>query len=470
MDEIEQLESFEFSPRMSDADALMWSIEKDPMLRSTITSVVLLDTEPDAKRLRQTVERAARVVPRLRQRVRAHPYSIAPPRWEQDPNFDLDYHLRFVSLGGEGNEREVLRMAQPLAMQGFDRARPLWEFHVVGGLAGGRAACIQKVHHAITDGVGGVKLQLELLDMERDPAVERELPPEQPVHVAGELERAVDALAWEARRQTAGLLETAGQLSTGLIEATRDPVGVVLGVANTLTSVARWLLPTTRPLSPLMTNRSLSVHFDTITLPLASLKAAGRVAGGKLNDAYVAGVIGGFQRYHDRQGTPAERFRMAMPISLRNEATAARAGNQFSPSRSEVPANLSDPIARMTAVRELVDRLRHEPALSLTEPLAGIISRLPTSVTTSTFGAMLRGIDFTTSNVPGAPFPVYFAGALVEAQFAFGPMAGAGANITLLSYQDEVHIGVNVDPAAVTDADLLVSSLRESFDAICALG
>ncbi len=459
----------EFAPRMSDSDALMWSIEKDPMLRSTITSVVLLDQAPDRDRLVRLVERASRVVPRLRQRVRGHPYSVAPPRWEIDPHFDLDYHLRFMSLSGDATEADVLAMAQPLAMQGFDRARPLWEFHIVSGLADGRAAIIQKVHHAITDGVGGVKLQLELLDLERHPTEERPMPDAPAPHVAGEVERAFDALAFEARRQAGAVLDTTRQIGAGLGDAARDPVGAMLAVAGTATSVARWLLPTTRPLSPLMGKRSLSVHFDTITLPLGELKAAARVSGGKLNDAFVAGVIGGFQAYHEKRGTPIERLRMAMPINVRTDETANKAGNQFSPSRSEVPADLPDPIARMTAVRELVESLRHEPALALTEPLAGLLSRLPTSITTSVFGAMLRGIDFTTSNVPGAPFPVYLAGAMVEAQFAFGPMAGAGANITLLSYQDEVHIGVNVDPAAVDDPELLMDCLRDAFAELRAL-
>src|SRR5262245_33321433 len=133
---------------MSDADALMWRIEKDPLLRSTITSVVILDQAPDRGRFRRRLERATRVVPRLRPRVLGHAYSIAPPRWEVDPNFDLDYHLRWVRAAGDGSLREVLDMAAPIAMQGFDRARPLWEFYVVEVLEGGRSAIIQKIHHA----------------------------------------------------------------------------------------------------------------------------------------------------------------------------------------------------------------------------------------------------------------------------------------------------------------------------------
>src|SRR5690349_12408821 len=112
---------------MSDEDALMWSIEKDPMLRSTITTVILLERPIDREVLRRTFERLTRVVPRLRQRVRSNLMSLAPPRWEIDPNFDLDYHLRAARVPGDGTMRDLLRMTQPIAVQGFDRARPQWE-------------------------------------------------------------------------------------------------------------------------------------------------------------------------------------------------------------------------------------------------------------------------------------------------------------------------------------------------------
>src|SRR5205085_3714240 len=149
-----------FENRMSDADALMWTIEKDPLLRSTITAVAILDQSPDRERLTDSVDRATRFVPRLRQRVVSNSMSIAPPRWEFDPHYDLSYHLRWTKATGDGSLRAVLDTAQPIAMQGFDRARPLWEFVVVDGLADDRAAIIMKIHHAITDGVGAVKIAM----------------------------------------------------------------------------------------------------------------------------------------------------------------------------------------------------------------------------------------------------------------------------------------------------------------------
>ena len=146
---------------------------------------------------------------------------------------------------------------------------------------------------------------------------------------------------------------------------------------------------------------------------------------------------------------------MTMPINIRTEATATLAGNQFAPARFAVPVGIDDPIARMNAVRELMEAQRAEPALALTDALAGVLNRLPATATTGIFGSMLRGIDFVTSNVPGA------TGAGVPGR---GPPRAPDrvrpddrrppTNITLLSYVDDLNIGVNTDPMAVTEPDL----------------
>ncbi|MEZ5141425.1 MAG: wax ester/triacylglycerol synthase family O-acyltransferase [Acidimicrobiales bacterium] len=469
MTDLSAVEHFEFEPRMSDADALMWSIEKDPLLRSTITFVTLLDQAPDRERFTRVMDRASRVVPRLRQRVLGHPYSIAPPRWEVDPNFDLDYHLRWMRTIDEGTVREVFEIAEPIAMQGFDRARPLWEFTVVEGLADGKAAIIGKVHHAITDGVGGMKLQMEMLDLERHPATEREMPPAPLPHELGESRRVVDAVRYEAERQ---LGSARGMLASAVDRARRlaaDPVGVGVDAVRTTGSIARLLSPATKPLSPLMVDRSLSVHFDTLRLPLGEMKAAARIVQGRLNDAFVAGVAGGLRHYHEHHGYSVDALRMTMPINIRDDETANRAGNQFVPARFPVPVGIDDPLRRMNAVRELVAQQRAEPALSLTDPIAGILNRLPVSATTAVFGSMLKGVDFITSNVPGAPLPVFVAGAAVEAQIALGPMTGAACNVVLLSYQDDVNLGVTMDPAAIPDHDVFMDCLRDGFAEITKL-
>jgi WS/DGAT/MGAT family acyltransferase len=456
-----------YEPRMSDSDALMWTIEKDPLLRSTITAVSLLDGPVDGERFAAKVERATRLIPRLRQRVVGNPFSMAPPRWEVDPNFDLGYHLRSLHAGG-GSERQVLDLAQWVGMQGFDRARPLWELYVIDGLTGGRAALIQKVHHAITDGVGSIQMALTLFDLEREPGDPGPLPDAPPVHVLNPLERLAAGTEHVARHRLHAAQRTLGGLVGGARQAISDPIAAARRTVDTASSVRRLVAPATEPLSPVMTGRSLSVRFSTLVRPLDDLRQAARAADGKLNDAFVAAVAGGLRRYHEHLGAPVDELRMTMPINVRTEATSGVAGNQFVPARFAVPLAITDPVERMATMRSLVAEQRGEPALALTQPIAGLLNRLPTSVTTGVFGGLLKGVDFVTSNVPGAPVPLYAAGAEIVQQFPFGPLSGAAANITLLSWLDQVCIGINVDPAAVVDSEAFHSCMGEGFDEVIA--
>jgi len=464
-----------YEHRMSDSDALMWTIEKDAMLRSTITAVALLDRAPDRERVHRLFDRGSRIVPRLRQRVRANPLSIAPPRWEVDPHFDLDYHIRTVRAPGGGTLRDVLDLAQPIAMAGFDRARPLWEATVVEGLEGDRAALVLKVHHAVTDGVGSIKLALIMFELERDGASAHEdLPDEPEAVVLNQAQRWLDAILHEQRRTLGIVRRSASSSVTGAAlraagDLARDPLGTAARVRDLAESVARLAAPATAPLSPLMTGRSLSVHFDTVTSSLADAKAAAHAAGCTLNDVFMAATAAGFARYHEELGAPTPALRVTMPINVRGAATEDLAGNAFVPARFPIPLDEPDPVARMQVLHELVAGQRGEPSLGLVEPLAGLLRRLPTSVSTGLFGAMLKGVDLVVSNVPGAPIPLYTAGSLVESLFAFGPMTGAAANLTLLSYEDRIGVGVNVDPAAVTEPERLIAAFRDGWDEVLAL-
>lgn len=458
-------ESIRFEHRMSDADALMWNIEKDPALRSTITSVMVIDRALSHEVLTQRFERMSRVIPRLRQRVRANPFSVAPPRWEVDPHFDLGFHLWWVRAPGKGTMRDLLSIAEPIAMSGFDRARPLWRAVVVEGLENKYSAIIMKLHHAITDGVGGMKLQLELLDMEPD-AAEREMPPPPEVHVMNQSERFVDAFDHERRRQLGIIKRSATGVGSTVSSVLSDPVGSVGSSGELAASIGRVLRPVSHPMSPLMTGRSLSSRFDTLTVPLDRAKLAAKVGGGKMNDAFVGGVARGLYKYHVLHGIDCDELRMAIPISVRTNAMENVAGNAFVPARIELPIDIEDPVEHMQAIRAMVENARDEPANQLVEPLSNVLNRLPTTAVTALFGSMVKSVDFTTSNVPGAPFPVYLAGAKMISQFPFGPMAGAALNITLLSYQNDLNIGVNSDPAAVPDPALLLDCLRQGFDDI----
>ena len=143
-----------FDRRMSDSEALMWRLEKDPALRSDFLNLTFLDREPDFDRFRRRMEDATVVIPRLRERVVASPGNLAPPEWSPDPSFDIDYHVRKVAVPSPGTDRQLLDFAAAHLVDAFDRARPLWQFTIVTGLEGGRAAYLSKMHHTITDDEG----------------------------------------------------------------------------------------------------------------------------------------------------------------------------------------------------------------------------------------------------------------------------------------------------------------------------
>jgi len=481
-------DAMRFERRMSDADALMWRHEQDPALRSTIVAVAILDRAPDPGRVRERLLHTVGVVPRLRQRVVPSPWSIAPPLWESDPHFDLDYHLRWYRAPREGGQSDALRLAEPIAMQGFDRARPLWELIVIEGLADGQAGAILKLHHSISDGIGVVQIAINLFDFQRGaegaPWGNGGVGPEAGVggpalgpvggpatarrhaHLPAQPHRLADAVVDEGRRLGYVARRLPGALRRAARATATDPLGSGRSVAGTAASLSRMLAPATHPVSPLLAERSLGVHFEALSSPLDELRGAARRAGGRLNDAFVAAAIGGLRRYHDHHLVDVSELRMTMPISTRDQGKSDLAGNAFTPARFLVPMTIDDPIERMQAVCARVEQLRAEPAMSVLDPIALLVHRLPASVSTALFQSMMKGQDFVTSNVPGLPVPVYFAGSAIVAIYPFGPRSGAAVNLTLLSYQDQVHVGVNTDPAAVPDPETFLACLHDSFDEV----
>ena len=461
-----------FSDRMSDSDALMWSIESDPALRSTIVSMWILDQSPDWGRFHAKLEQVAAEVPRLRQRVVADPLGLAPPSWEDDPNFDLSFHIRRLKLSGDGSLRTLLDAAQPIAMQSFDRDRPLWELHVFEGLEAGRVGIVMKLHHAISDGVGLVRMTEGMIERTREADPEEELAPRGPL-AAGkaptEFERLRRAARVRAQKGADRASRLAGAVRSTLKDLARNPVDTVKFISEGVKSLARLMAPVTLPLSPVMTGRSLSNRFDTIFLPLADLKQAGKAVGGSVNDAFVAAVTGGLRRYHEHLGAPVEELRMNMPINMREGEKGKQAGNQFMPVRFKVPVGIADPAERIREIRRRVAEQRSEPALPLIDEISSVIVALPGDGASRFSGLMMKAIDFTTSNVPGPRFPVYMSGSRVEHTFGFGPLAGAALNVTCFSYDGELAVGVNADPAAVTDCALLVECLRKGFDEVLAV-
>ncbi len=217
--------------------------------------------------------------------------------------------------------------------------------------------------------------------------------------------------------------------------------------------------------SALLRARSRARRFAALDLPLAALKEAARAAGCTVNDAYLAGLLGGFRRYYAKHGMEVADVPMALPINVR-ESAAGDGANQFSAAVLSGPATIEDPVDRMRHVAGLVRQARAEPGLDAAQRLGPVLAQLPSVFATLGMAAHARRIDLQASNVMGTPMATYLAGQRVRRLYPFGPLPGIPVMVVLLSHDGTCCIGVNLDPAAIDDLPLFMSCLCEGFDEI----
>jgi WS/DGAT/MGAT family acyltransferase len=461
--------------RMSDFEALMWEVERNPMLSNAFANLTILDRPPDRARFVARMRRAAQRVPRLRQRAVPAPGRLATPEWVDDPDFDLDHHLRWVLLGGEATDEELYDLVATFIRVPFDRGRPLWEFVVIEGLQGGRAAMLQRMHHTITDGEGGIKLSLEFLDFERSPDGRS-------THTGGDASDAdpeipeIPEIPDEAG--SGGIGSTLSGATRALTDTVRLRSGQLLGAIGNLGSMAlhpgdaatvarsaarQAMMPSRR--STLWTERSLRRWFGTTRLSLEDVKTASHSLGGSVNDFFVCGAAGGAGAYHELRGHEVEHLRLSMPISTRRSAGVSEqvGGNAFAPSQTLVPTAPMAPEQRFQLIHEALETTKSEPALGVIGSAASVMNLLPSAALVMAGERLTAGVDFVCSNVRAAPFDVYIAGALLEANYPVGPLAGTAFNLTTMSYRGWLFLGLVVDPVAVEDPGALLVDIEEAF-------
>ena len=449
---------------MRDTDAFSWYLEKDPGLRATIVAVAWLDQRPDFDLLSARLERATRLAPRFRQRLLEPPGRLAAPRWI-DTDFDLSLHLRRIDSPLPHTPVTVTDFARIQAMSGFDRSRPLWEFTLVEHLLGDRAAFVMKVHHSLTDGIGGMQLASLLFDTtaETPPMDDVPVPELERVPVTTELVR--ESLAYDWQR----VVETVRHGLSGVLPTTmhiaRNPLRSMSDTLATVRSVARFVEPVPHTLSPIMTGRSLDRHLDMIAVDLHDLKRAGKSVGGTLNDAFVSSVSGGLRRYHELHDASVSELRITLPISIR-KADDPVGGNRITLERFKVPVGMVDAAERVRVTGKQCRVAGDDRAKPLSDVIAGTLNLLPSGVV----GSMLKHVDFVASNVAGINAPIFLAGALVSRYYAFGPTTGSAVNATLLSYNGTCCVGFTIDSAAVPDYDVLMRCFREGFEEVLELG
>ncbi len=488
---------------LSPLDYLLHRGEAYPATRSAFLNVEILERPADWGRLREALDRASRVVLRMRQKVVVPPVPTVAPRWVVDPDFDLDYHLRRVALPAPGTLRQLLDLAEVTLQSPLDTSRALWEAVYVEGLEGGRSALLTKLSHAITDGLGGVALFEQVYDTERDP----EPRPMPPVPVPRDLTGA--DLVRESLRNIPATTLTAGRRLLGQVAGTAVKLvgqpGPAVAEALGFAESARRMLgaPPAEP-SPLLRRRSLLSRTFVLEVPLAELRAAAKsvkLASGvseasangdsgadgasgpggsradgasgpgstaSVNDVYLAALCGGLARYHEVLGVPVEALPLALPVSLRTGDDPA-SGNRFTGVTIAAPLGEADAAERIRQVRAQVIARRAEPALDVIGRLAPALSLLPDEALQEVI-ERITPPDVQASNVPGYAQETFLAGARVERQYALGPLPRVGMMAILISRAGTCTVAVRYDTASFTAPEVLEKCLQLGFDEIVELG
>lgn len=285
-----------------------------------------------------------------------------------------------------GSDRQLLELAGDLLEDAFDPARPLWTFLVVEGLSGGRGALVSKLHHTITDGVGGIRLSGLWVDRTAD-----DDSPELPAPV-------VDAPDPEGPRATvAGLLDRQLQATAAAVGVARrtlvDPLATVrdLGV----------LIQLDRARSPLWRRRGVRRRLEVLSFDLDEVKLAAKRRGGTVNDLFVCALSDAAGAYHRNRCADVGDLRVAMPVSTRTGRTAG--GNDFVPTRVLVPCGELTPETRFALVHDRLSRARRAGGLGLFGVAAGAVAVLPPPLVARLARQQAATVDFAASNVRGAP-------------------------------------------------------------------
>lgn len=451
---------------MTGFESIMWEMERDPQLASAFSNLSMLDQAPDRNAFRDRMLRAVEAVPRLSQRVVTSPFPWELPRWVDDPEMDIDQHLRWIDMGGHATRSDLYELVATLSRDPLDRERPLWQFVIIEGLADGRAAMLQRLHHTITDGEGGIRLSIEFIDFERNPParVRKPKPERSDDRPKAPLRRNPAADTQSERDST----EESARSGHNRVELQRASKAVLngpsdlLGAARSAARQAR----VGKKRSPLWTERSLGRWFGTTTLALEDVLTTAHYLGGSVNDVFIAGAASAAGRVHELAGMPVEELRVSMPVSTRHDRSAG--GNAFSPTQMLVPTGPMKPAARVEAIHQIVVEVREERAIAAMEGAAGAAAMLPSAIILRTGQYLTQAVDFVCSNVRAAPMDLFIGGAHMQANYPIGPLAGTAFNLTTMSYRGWLYLGLYVDTAAVDSPQELLDALNDSYTELLA--
>jgi len=417
------------------------------------------------------------LVPVLRRRLLNVPLGLDQPYWVDDPDFDIEYHIRELALPRPGSDAQLAEQIARLHARPLDRSRPLWEIYLITGLAKRRAAVYTKIHHSAIDGASGAELLTVLLDLTPDG---RELPasepftPGRPPGPVALTALAAARLAWRPV-QTVQLTNEVIRVMPTLAPALSRFVGGILGLNRGDGEVIA-TTPGRAPATPF--NRPVTQHRRVAfrSVDLDAVKAIKNALGMSVNDVVMAMCAGALRRWlagHD--ALPEQPLVAMIPVSIRDPASKGALGNKVSAMLATLPTNVDDPLKRLEIVHAattlaksqqaaipqgLVDQVSDFAPPALTARAArvvfatGLLHRLPP-------------FNLTISNVPGPNIRVYLCGAKLLAHYPVSVITdGQGLNITVVGYLGRLHFGLTACRELIPDIDALAGFLAEELEVL----
>jgi diacylglycerol O-acyltransferase / wax synthase len=417
-------------------------------------------------KVKEMVEARLHLLPPFRRRLVNVPFDLHHPLWIEDPDFDIDFHLRRAALPAPGGEAELAEFAAEVMGRPLDRSRPLWEMYMVEGLEHGYIASISKVHHAAIDGVSGAELMVNLLDF--TPEVAEVEPPAEP---------------WKPDRIPTDI-ELVGWAMNSL---SRQPIQAVKAVRRTTRAALSLrrrnrqpgVTPPPAPFSAPNTslNTAITPHrrFAFAQVQLDDVKMVKNKLGGTVNDVVLAICAGALRSYLQDRGEHVTDPLVAMvPISVRTEDQQGAMGNRVSSMLTSLATDIADPVERLHAIsagttnaKEQDKAIGAETLMDWAEFAApGLAARAARLYSSMKLADRHRPIfNVTISNVPGPDFPLYSAGARMVAYYPMGPIADGGAlNITVMSYMGTMCFGLVACRETVPEVWSIAHGLRAALD------
>jgi diacylglycerol O-acyltransferase len=423
---------------------------------------------PSMDEFLEQIRRRLHLVPRYRHKLAHTALDSGRPVWVDDPNFNLEYHVRHTALPPPGSWEQLQELTARVFSQQLDRSKPLWEMWLIEGLEQDRFALITKTHHSLIDGIAGVDLATVLFDLSPDPPqIPHSGRPWKP-HPEPSTASLLTSGVIGAARTGAALLE-------GALEAMAHPERAMARARDVAEGVGELVWAGLNPAPETPLNVPIGPHrrFVGVTASLEDFKTVKNAFGGTVNDVVLAIVAGALRTFLISRGRRTEgvEMRALVPVSVRTEDDQGTAGNRIVVMRGPLPVYIADPLNRLRFVSHAMDGLKESKQALGAEVIAGAQNFAPPTILAqaSRLNFSTRLFNLIVTNVPGPQFPLYVLGRemVLAIPVAFLPENHALA-IAIMSYNGQMNFGLLGDFDRLPDIDAVGENIREELSGLVA--